>query len=205
MVLGIADVVKKGPGASIKASRLDVGPALAARVRLERTSREWSMDELAKRAGVSRAMISKIEREECSPTAVILGRLSGAFGISMSTLLANAESDSRRLLRCEEQQVWTDPGTGYVRRAVSPVAGAPLQLVEVELPPRTKLTFPASAYRFLHQQIWILSGRLSFREGTTEHDLRKGDCLQLGSPVDCTFENPSASAACRYMVAVIAH
>src|SRR5665213_1641961 len=117
MVLGITDVVKKGLEASIKAPRLDVGPALAARVRLERTSREWSMDELAKRAGVSRAMISKIEREECSPTAVILGRLSGAFGISMSTLLANAESDSRRLLRYEEQQVWTDPETGYVRRA----------------------------------------------------------------------------------------
>jgi transcriptional regulator with XRE-family HTH domain len=163
------------------------------------------MDELAKRAGVSRAMISKIEREECSPTAVILGRLSGAFGISISTLLANAESDSRRLLRREEQQVWTDPETGYVRRAVSPVAGAPLQLVEVDLPPRTKLTFPASAYRFLHQQIWILSGRLIFREGSNEHDLRKGDCLQLGSPVDCTFENPSAAAACRYLVAVIAH
>lgn len=192
------------PRESVKASRLDLGAALAARVRLERTSREWSMDELAKRAGVSRAMISKIEREECSPTAVILGRLSGAFGISMSTLLANAESDSRRLLRHEEQQIWTDPETGYVRRAVSPVAGAPLQLVEVELPPRTKLTFPASAYRFLHQQIWILSGRLIFWEGAIEHDLHKGDCLQLGSPVDCTFENRSASG-CRYLVAVIAH
>ncbi len=200
MVLG-----RQGAGAFVRASRPDVGPALAARVRSERTSREWSMDELAKRAGVSRAMISKIEREECSPTAVILGRLSGAFGISISTLLANAESDSRRLLRREEQQVWTDPETGYVRRAVSPVAGAPLQLVEVDLPPRTKLTFPASAYRFLHQQIWILSGRLIFREGSNEHDLRKGDCLQLGSPVDCTFENPSAAAACRYLVAVIAH
>ena len=195
---------KKKPGASAKGFRFDVDAALAARVRLERTSREWSMDELAKRARVSRAMISKIEREECSPTAVTLGRLSGAFGISMSTLLANAEADSRRLLRHEEQQIWTDPESGYVRRSVSPVAGAPLQLVEVELPPRTKLTFPASAYRFLHQQIWILSGRLVFREGATEHDLRKGDCLQLGSPVDCTFENRSA-ASCRYLVAVIAH
>ena len=182
----------------------EVGTALAARVRLERTSREWSMDELAQRAGVSRATISKIEREECSPTAVILGRLSGAFGISMSTLLAHAESDSRRLLRYEEQQVWTDPETGYVRRAVSPVSGAPLQLVHVELPPRAKVTFPANAYRFLHQQIWILSGRLIFWEGQVEYDLRKGDCLQLGSPADCTFENRSASASCRYLIALIA-
>jgi transcriptional regulator with XRE-family HTH domain len=211
MVIGLTDSgVKNGPGQLVKTpggktASADVGPALAARVRLERTSRDWSMDELAKRAGVSRAMISKIEREECSPTAVMLGRLSGAFGISMSTLLASAESDSKRLLRYEEQQVWTDPESGYIRRAVSPVAGAPLQLVEVELPPQTKLTFPASAYSFLHQQLWILSGRLSFGEGPTEHALRKGDCLQLGAPVDCTFENRSTSASCRYLVAVIAH
>ncbi len=181
----------------------DIGPPLAARIRLERTSRGWSLDELSTRAGVSRAMISKIEREECSPTATLLGRLSGAFGISMSALLANAEGEAKRLLRCAEQQVWRDPETGYVRRAVSPVTGAPVQLVEVELPPRTKVTFPATAYSFLHQQIWLLSGRLIFSEGALTHDLRKGDCLQLGTPAECTFENPSASASCRYLVAVI--
>ena len=83
----------------------DIGPALAARIRIERIAREWSLEELSRRAGVSRGMISKIEREECSPTATILGRLSGAFGISMSALLANAEAQGKRLLRCEEQQV----------------------------------------------------------------------------------------------------
>src|ERR1700729_2067699 len=95
--------------ASRSKRRLDVGQALAASIRLERTARDWSMDELSKHAGVSRAMISKIERDECSPTATVIGRLSGAFGISMSALLANLEADSQRLLRFEEQQVWTDP------------------------------------------------------------------------------------------------
>src|SRR5271168_3892123 len=89
--------------------RPDVGPALAERIRVERASRKWSMEELSTRAGVSRAMISKIERQECSPTATVLGRLSGAFGISMSTLLAHAEAEGRRLLRFQEQQVWVDP------------------------------------------------------------------------------------------------
>jgi transcriptional regulator with XRE-family HTH domain len=185
------------------AQKPDLGEALAARIRLERTSRDWSLDELAKRADVSRAMISKIEREECSPTATVIGRLSGAFGISMSALLANAEADGRRLLRFEEQQVWIDPETQYLRRPVSPLTGAPLQLVEVELPPRAKLSFPAKAYSFLHQQIWILSGRLIFVEGPVVHQLRRGDCLQLGHPQECTFENPSATATCRYLVAVI--
>src|SRR6266849_943895 len=70
-----------------------IGAALAARIHLERTSRVWSMDELSSRAVVSRATISKIERQECSPTATVMGRLSGAFGISISSLLANAEAD----------------------------------------------------------------------------------------------------------------
>ena len=183
---------------------IDLGSALAARIRLERSSRGWSLDELSKHAGVSRAMISKIEREECSPTATVLGRLSGAFGITMSTLLANAEADGKRLSRFKDQQIWVDPETKYIRRAVSPVAGAPLQLVEVELPPQVKITFPATAYTFLHQQIWMLAGRLLFTEGSTTHDLRSGDCLQLGSPKECTFENPSAAAKCRYLVAVSA-
>jgi transcriptional regulator with XRE-family HTH domain len=181
----------------------DLGPALAARIRLERTAREWSMDELARRSAVSRAMISKIEREECSPTAMVLGRLSGAFGISISSLLANAEAEGKRLLRFAEQQVWIDPETRYIRRSVSPATGTPLQLVEVELPPRAKLSFPATAYTRLHQQIWVLSGRLYFTEGSTVHDLRKGDCLQLGSPTECGYENPSAREKCRYLVALV--
>ena len=165
--------------------------------------RDWSMDELAGRAGVSRATISKIERQECSPTAAVLGRLSGAFGVSMSMLLANAEGEAKRLLRAGEQQVWVDPETGYVRRAVSPLAGAPLQLVEVELPPGARVPFPASAYKFLHQQIWVLTGRLTFTEGDIVHELRRGDCLQLGAPAECVFENRSETVGCRYLVAVI--
>ncbi len=54
--------------------------AIAERIRLEREDRGWSLSELAERSGVSKAMISKIERCEASPTATVLGRLSGAFG-----------------------------------------------------------------------------------------------------------------------------
>ena len=50
-------------------------------IRLERDVRGWSLAELAERSGVSKAAISKIEREEMSPTAVILVRLAGAFDL----------------------------------------------------------------------------------------------------------------------------
>jgi len=94
---------------------------IAARIHAERSTRSWSLEELAERSGVSRAMISKVERGESSPTAALLGRLSSAFGLTLSQLLARAEQGTQRLLNREaEQERWRDPETGFERRALTP-------------------------------------------------------------------------------------
>src|ERR1700753_729895 len=98
----------------------DAADSLAARIALERETRGWSLADLAERSGVSKAMISKIERGESSPTATVLVRLASAYGLTLSTLLARAEQSASRLLRVADQPEWQDPGTGYVRRQVSP-------------------------------------------------------------------------------------
>jgi transcriptional regulator with XRE-family HTH domain len=175
--------------------------SLAATLQAARVARELSVNALAERSGVSRAMIGKIERGEAQPTAVLLGRLSGALGMTLSELVARAESDDRRLARAAEQPTWTDPATGYHRRAVSPSTGGPLELIEVELPAGAEVAFPADTYVFVHHQIWMLEGRLRFREGEVEHDLSTGDCLQLGPAVPCTYINPTRKP-CRYLVAL---
>ena len=84
---------------------------IAQRVKLERDLRNWSLAELAERSGVSKAMISKIEREEVSPTAAILARLAAAFELTLATLLLRAEGGPR-LSRAVTQPVWRDPATG---------------------------------------------------------------------------------------------
>jgi transcriptional regulator with XRE-family HTH domain len=179
--------------------------SLAARLRAERQARGWSLSDLAQHSGVSRAMISKIERAEASPTAALLGRLSGAFGLTLSTLLARAEGDASgmgRLARAAQQPTWRDPATGYLRRAVSP-PGAEPELVRVELPPGAQVPYPASAYAHLRGQcVWVLTGELVFREGGVEHRLATGDCLALGPPADCEFRNPSSDTPSIYLVAL---
>lgn len=175
---------------------------LATRLKQERVRRSWSIAGLAQRSGVSRAMISKVERGEASPTAALLGRLSGAFGLTLSTLLSRAESSGNRVSRSASQETWTDPSSGYVRRAVSPRTGGPLELVSVLLPEGAVVTYPASAYAFLYHQVVVLSGTLRFREGTLEHVLRAGDCLELGAPAECTYAN-AGPGRCRYLVVVL--
>jgi transcriptional regulator with XRE-family HTH domain len=174
--------------------------AIATRVKIEREARGWSLMELGERSGVSKAMISKIERSEASPTATVLGRLSGAFGLPLSVLLALAERDQQRVMAAADQPVWTDPETGYTRRAVSP-PNSLMELIEVSLPPGVRVPYPASAFAFQHQQIWVLSGVLAFDEGAIRHDLKEGDCILLGPPSDCVFHNPGIGPA-RYVVAL---
>ena len=174
---------------------------LSARLKLERERRDWSLAELAERSGVSKAMISRIERNEASPTAALLGRLSGAFGLTLSTLLGRLDETGERLRRARDQPIWTDPGSGYVRRQVSPAVAAPLELTQVRMPPRARVAFPASSYAFIRQLIWVQEGRLSLVEGGQRLVLEAGDCLAFGPPQDRELTN-DGPVDCIYLVAV---
>ncbi|MDY7802006.1 XRE family transcriptional regulator [Burkholderia stagnalis] len=180
----------------------NVDQRVGARIRTERENRGWSLTNLAEKSGVSRAMIHKIERGESSPTASLLAKLAGAFGLTMSALLALAELEEGRLLRAADQPLWIDPQSGYVRRHVSPKSASPLNLVEIDLPPATEIPMPASAYLHARQLIWMLDGELVFIEGGTRHELAVGDCLELGPPSDCVFRNESARS-CKYAVILV--
>ena len=171
------------------------------KVKQEREKRGWSLTELAGHSGVSRAMIHKIERGESSPTAVLLARLSGSFDMSISQLLAQTEVQTGTLVRHENQPVWQDPETGYLRRHVSP-GEMPVDLVSVELPANTAVPMPAISYISRRQLIWVLEGSLTFDAGSSTYEMAAGDCLELGDPADCVFRN-NTSKACRYAVIVL--
>ena len=180
----------------------DPTPLIAHRLRDERARRGWTLDDLAQRAGVSKAMLSKLERCEASPTAALLGRISGALGMTLSTLLAAENEPGARLVRREDQPTWRDPATGYLRRQVSPLSDLPVHLIEVEFPPGAEVAYPAAVFAFIRQAIWVLSGALEFAEGAQVHRLRPGDCLELGPAADCAFRN-AGRTPCRYLVAVV--
>jgi transcriptional regulator with XRE-family HTH domain len=178
------------------------------------------MDQLAGSSGVSRAMISKIERGESSPTAVVLGKLSAALELSVSELLrvpeppagfeppagAGPEAGSGttggagRVRRAADTPQWRDPDTGYLRRQVSSPA-FPVAVTEVTLPPAARVPYPAAAYAFIAQLIWVLSGRLTLTDGTAERVLGPGDTFELGEPLAREFRNETAEE-CRYIVVV---
>ncbi|TIO29543.1 MAG: helix-turn-helix domain-containing protein [Mesorhizobium sp.] len=180
----------------------DITSTIGRRIRSERDLRGWSLAELAERSDVSKAMLSAMERGMTSPTAALLVRIASAFGMTLSTLIARAEMQGGSVSRKDEQPVWQDPATGYVRRHLSPATQMPLELIRVSLPAGAKVEFPAASYAFIKQQIWLIGGRLDFTEGNVVHRLESGDCLALGAPSDCTFHAPGPEAA-EYLVALV--
>ena len=183
------------------AETLDIDASLARRLRLEREARGWSLADVAERSGVSKTMISKIERAEVSATAALLVRLASAFGLTLAGLLVRAEGHTGRVSRAADQPQWTDPETGYVRRQVLAIPDHPLELAEIELPPAGSVNFPAHSFALIRQAVWVRSGSLTITEGDERHRLHPGDCLAFGAPSDVTFANET-SKPCRYVVAL---
>ena len=115
----------------------DVNARIARRVREFRTLRAETLESLAARCGVSRSMISLIERAEASPTAAVLEKLAAGLGVSMASLFGPEEAQQapHPLARRSDQAIWKDPESGYLRRNLSPPRWpSPLQLVEVHFP-----------------------------------------------------------------------
>jgi transcriptional regulator with XRE-family HTH domain len=172
---------------------------IARRIRLERETRGWSLATLAEHSGVSKATISKIEREEMSPTAVILVRLASAFDLTLAGLLLRAEDVGERVSRTADQPVWRDPDTGYTRRQVFVHPEHPLEIAEIELPPGQRVTLPSSSYLHIRQAIWVRRGELVILEGNERHVLRSGDSLGFGVPSEVTLANET-DTVCAYVV-----
>src|SRR5256885_13200402 len=97
----------------------DLNQRIAERVRELRAARGVSVDALAGKSGVSRSMISLIERGESSPTAVVLEKLAVGLGVTLASLFdapTAVEAPSGPVARRDEQPEWRDPASGYIRR-----------------------------------------------------------------------------------------
>ena len=185
---------------------------IAQRVRDLRAARGMSLDALATLCGVSRSMISLIERGESSPTAVVLDKLATGLHVTLASLFDAPQPTGEPVARLNDQVSWRDPHSGYVRRNVSPMfasstavsrVSSPIQIVEVSFPAKARVSYETGAREpLVHQQVWVLEGAIDVTVGDDLHRLTSGDCLALVLDRPVSFHNPTRKAA-RY-AAVIA-
>jgi len=177
---------------------------LGGRIRTERLRRGLSLEDLAARSGVSRSMLSGVERGEKVPTVLVLDRIATGLGTSIARLLGEQRSSPVVLLRRDDQDVARDP-SGWERRILSPV----LPGVEFEFM-RTTIGLGVNAGEFLphspgsREYVAIERGTLLLTIDGTPYTLRAGDSIYYDGDCVHAFANPGAIPCVYYLAMDVA-
>jgi transcriptional regulator with XRE-family HTH domain len=172
---------------------------LGSRIRAERSSRSLSLDRLAELSGVSRSMVSEVERGVKTPSVLVLDRLATALGTSISRLLDEPARDCVVVLRRSLQRVVRDP-SGWERRILSPV----LPGVEFEFM-RTTIGAGVDAGVFSPHQpgsreyVAIESGTLRLAIDGEQYILDAGDSVCYPGDRRHAFANPGETGCVYYL------
>lgn len=153
--------------------------AIAVQVRRHRRARGMTVGELAVRAGISKAMLSKIENSLTSSSLTTLARLAAALDVPVTALFLGADVDDR-------EAVFTPAGGGAQIVARGSRVGheytllGPHKRMEAHL---VTLTERAEAFPlFQHpgtELLFMLEGEMVYGHGEATYTLGPGDALQL--------------------------
>lgn len=175
---------------------------LADEIRRRRRERDLSLEALASLSGVSRSMISKIERGEAAPSTVVLSRLAEALGVTFSRLMSPATEVEVLLIPASRQPVLRDEASGFLRRCLSPVLpGRGIDWVLNTLPPDATTGEFVAHRRGVSEYIFVLKGRLRATIGDRAVVVEEGDSLYFEADAGHAFTN-LGTEACQYFLVI---
>ena len=142
-----------------------------------RKQRGLTLDQFSLKCGVSRAMISKIERGVSVPTATVLGKLAAGLEISLSRLLGGQLTRNSLLVTPGEQPVFRDPESGLERRSLSPLfSDRFVDFALNTLPPGKEVSFPGHLDG-VEEYLYVAKGELRVIVGGSAFCVKSGSLL----------------------------
>ncbi len=174
-------------------------PAIGPRLQAIRKKQHLSLEDLAARSGVSKSMLSQIERGEANPTFATLWNLTRALDLEFSDLIgmrANSgagpqvEIFARNLI----PEIRTEDGL-CVLRILSPAQSAgSLEWYELSLAPKGALiSRPHAKGATEHLTVW--EGTLSVTSGSEKKNLNAGMTARYPANVPHTIRNDGRKSA----------
>ena len=174
---------------------------LGSRVRELRRRKGQTLNELAEASGVSRAMISKVERGEKNPTLVVAAGISEGLGVTLSQLVGIEERREVVVVPRDRRMVMRDPETGFQRQLLSPTFGnRAIEFIRNVIPKNsTSGEFPPHK-RGVQEYVVVEKGRLAAILDGEEHVLEEGDALYFEADVTHRFDNLGVGDCSYYLV-----
>jgi transcriptional regulator with XRE-family HTH domain len=182
----------------------DLAGAFGSNVRRRREEAGLTLEQLSTQSSVSRAMLSKVERGEKSPTIGVASRIAHALDASLSDLIGGvaAASGVAVVMRKNRRPVFRDPETGFERHMVSAAPGAGGAEMVVHYLPAQVSTGLLPAYPpGTEKQLVVLEGTLTVAIGGISETLNAGDSLFFQADADHGFANRT-NAFCEYIMVI---
>jgi transcriptional regulator with XRE-family HTH domain len=175
--------------------------AIGARVRQERQSRGWTLDQLAEAAGVSRRMVINVEHGTANPSVATLLRIGSALGVGLPTLVEPPQPKPVQVTRSGEgATLWRGDAGGLGVLVAS--AGPPdvLELWDWTLGPGERRDAEAHTPG-TRELLQVREGAMAVEVAGQTVDLQAGDAVAFPGDTPHTYANPGARAA-RFSLAV---
>lgn len=155
---------------------------LPARLKEARRAQGLSLDAVAKLSGVSRSMVSQIERGESSPTIATLWNLTRALQVDFAGLLDGASEATRiEVLRASDVPTIDNLGTRCRIRILSPPEEAGRhEVYELVIADGGQLDSPPHA-RGAREHLTVIEGALEVTSGEEQQVLRAGDTARYAA------------------------
>ncbi len=176
---------------------------LGERVRKLRRERGMTLEALAGRSGVSRAMISKLERGEKNPTLVVVAKVAEGLGVSLSQVVGIEGRREVVVVPRDRRMVMRDPETGFERQLLSPAfGGRGVEFIRNVVPyGSTSGEFPPHR-RGVEEYVAVEKGRLKATLGGEEYTLEEGDALYFEADVSHRLDN-AGNGECSYYLVIV--
>ncbi|MBL9142233.1 MAG: helix-turn-helix transcriptional regulator [Verrucomicrobiaceae bacterium] len=176
---------------------------LGRRVKKLRGDRSWSLEELANVSGVSKSMLSEIEREKANPTLSVTYRIARAFGLNLQELIETAETASSiQVIRSTERsQVYRSDKQCEIR-TLSPLnLEKEIEFYQVTLKPKGELRSQPH-YEGTREFLTVEHGAIRIESGTDRSELGVNDSATYRADVPHAIVNTGSDEAVVFLVVI---
>jgi transcriptional regulator with XRE-family HTH domain len=171
-------------------------------VKKARKAMGLSLQELSKRSGVSRSMLSQIEREEKNPTIQVACQIAEGLDMTLSQLLGEEEKQEVIVIRKEQRLVFRDEQSGFERYLLSPsFPSRGIEFILNMIPPGKESGIFPPHKKGVKEYVTVLKGQLQVVLGETSYELHEGDSMYFEAHVEHRFIN-CGDGECHYYLVI---
>jgi transcriptional regulator with XRE-family HTH domain len=179
----------------------EVVPALGPNLRRLRSRRGLSLERLARRSGVSRAMLSQIELGQSAPTINLLWKVARALDVPFSSLIDRPNASAPTVVPARAGKLLTNQEGTFTSRALFPPDQRRNRTEFYEL--RLKARGEEQAHPHppgTTENLVVTAGAVEIEVDRAGHLLGVGDAIVFGADVPHSYRNPGTIEAVMYLV-----